>query len=227
LRAREVFRKVTPVALLLAFAGYLGPWVDHQAAALVLSGQDMGEFVKFLPEVREGKVFMERLLFYLPPLATAVGLALLAGMRDGEGRWRMAYPWPVAIFLAAAVWPVSLTLLPPVWSPEVLTDDEFRLQFFAFLFCLALAGLRLLVGTERLLRRLPAQALPAVVGCLCLAAAALACWQFLTIKPAIDQVYGHPVRVGWGFVLTMVGLLAVTVVALWAAVGRSGPRAAP
>jgi hypothetical protein len=223
LRAREVFRKVTPVALLLAFAGYLGPWVDHRAAALVLSGQDMGEFVKFLPEVREGKVFVERLLFYLPPLAIAVGLALLAGMRSGEGRWRMAYPWPVAIFLAAAVCPVSLTLLPPVWSPEVLTSQEFRLQFFAFLFCLALAGLQLLVGAERLLRRLPARVSPAVLGCLCLVAAALASWQFLAIKPVVDQVYGHPVRIGWGFFLTTTGLLAGAILALWTVVGRSDP----
>jgi hypothetical protein len=203
------------VALLLAFAGYLGPWVDHRAAALVLSGQDMGEFVKFLPEVREGEVFMERLLFYLPPLAVAVGLALLAGMRGGEGRWRMAYPWPVAVFLAAAVFPVSLTLLPPVWTPAVLTSEDFRLQFFAFLFCLALAVLRLLVGTERLLPRLPAQALPAVVGCLCLVAVVLASWQLLAVKPVIDQVYGHPVRVGWGFFLTVTGLSVAAILALW------------
>jgi hypothetical protein len=223
LRAREVFRKVTPAALLLAFAGYLGPWVDHRAAALVLSGQDMGEFVKFLPEVREGRVFMERLLFYLPPLAIAIGLALLAGMRSREGR--MVYPWPVAVFLAVAVGPVALTLLPPVWSPAVLTSQEFRLQFFAFLFCLLLAGLRLLAGTGRLLRLLPAQALPAVVGCLGLVAAALACWQFLAIKPAVDRVYGQPVQVGWGFFLTLGGLLAVAIVALWETKADRSPAA--
>jgi hypothetical protein len=40
--------------LALAILGYFGPWVDHKTAALVLTGQDMGEFVKFLPEVRTG-----------------------------------------------------------------------------------------------------------------------------------------------------------------------------
>lgn len=211
MREGDLFVKTTPVALLLAFAGYLGPWVDHRAAALVLSGQDMGEFVKFLPEVREGKVFMERLLFYLPPLAVAVGLALLAGMRDREGR--LAYPWPVAILLAAAVWPVSLTLLSPVWSPAVLTGEEFRLQFFAFLFCLALSVLRLPVRVKML----PGWVLPVVVGVLCLVAVLLATWQFLYIKPVVDLAYGQSVRIGWGFLLSVVGLAAAAGVALWSA----------
>ena len=65
-------KQIVLVGIALALVGYWGPWVDHKTAALVLSGLDMAEFVKFLPEVRAGTEFMIRELFYLPPLAAAL-----------------------------------------------------------------------------------------------------------------------------------------------------------
>jgi hypothetical protein len=197
-----VFRKVAPLALALAFIGYLAPWVNHRAAALVLSGQDMGEFVKFLPEVRAESVVMVRHFFYLPPFTVAIGLALSGGNRH------LAYPWPLRTLMLLAVFPVSLTLLPPVWTPAVLTSSEFLLQFLAFLFCLVLAAGFWLVG------RMPVSLVQAILGVLSPVAASLALWQFFTIRPAIDRVYGHPIEIGWGVALTALGLLAVSCLAL-------------
>ena len=66
-----VVRILLPLALLMALVGAFGPWVSHRAAALVLTGQDMAEFVKFLPDVRSGELRVTRELFYLPFLAGA------------------------------------------------------------------------------------------------------------------------------------------------------------
>ena len=52
------------VGIILALVGYWGPWVDRKAAALVLSGLDMADFVKLLPGVRAGTERVVRELFY-------------------------------------------------------------------------------------------------------------------------------------------------------------------
>jgi hypothetical protein len=70
------------VALVLAALSYWGPWIDHQSAALKLSGQDLGEFVKFLPDIRRGKTRFPRQVFYLPPFACVVCLVLLSANRQ-------------------------------------------------------------------------------------------------------------------------------------------------
>lgn len=43
------------VGILLLLTGYFGPWIDHEVAGLVVTGLDLGEYVKFLPEVRSGR----------------------------------------------------------------------------------------------------------------------------------------------------------------------------
>ena len=84
------------LGLALAIVGYFGPWVDHKTAALVLTGQDMGEFVKFLPEVRAGTAPMIREFFYLPPFAAALGLILLMASKRLPIRWwsELSCCWP-------------------------------------------------------------------------------------------------------------------------------------
>ena len=47
-----VLRVLLPLGALLAFWGYVGPWVDHRVAGLAILGLDLGEYVKFLPLVR-------------------------------------------------------------------------------------------------------------------------------------------------------------------------------
>ena len=51
---RFLLRILLPLGALLAFLGYVGPWVDHRVAGLAVLGLDLGEYVKFLPQVRAG-----------------------------------------------------------------------------------------------------------------------------------------------------------------------------
>lgn len=187
-------RWLLPVGWVLAATGYFGPWVAHVTSGLTLSGVDMGEFVKFLPGVLDGTLTVTRQLFYLPPFAVAVSIALLVGSR------RLNYIWPVRILALLLAVPVSLQLLPPAWSPSSLTMAEFRVQTLALGICwLMLAGFWLL-------GRLPSWLTGSVSAGLAIAAIGFSAWQFLAVKTAIDEVYRVAPPIGWGFPLCMGGL---------------------
>jgi len=187
---------------LLAALGYWGPWIAHPTAALTLNGVDMGEFVKFLPAVQDGSLRVVRQLFYLPPLAVVVSIALLIGLR------RLRYPWPPRVLFLLFAIPVSLQLLPPAWSPASLTTSEFRVQALALGLCwLLLAGFWLL-------GRLPPWLAGSLSTALSVAALGLSAWQFLLVKPAIDQVYGVPPSPGWGLALCLAGLAVIALASI-------------
>jgi hypothetical protein len=194
-----VMRLLLPLGWLLAAMGYYGPWIGHAMAALTLSGVDMGEFVKFLPSVLDGSLTIVRQLFYLPPLAIVVGVALLASSRQ------LRFAWPLRILMPVLAVPVSLQLLPPAWSPASLMTPEFRLQTMAMGVCwLLLAG-------SWLLGKAPLWLAGLVAAVLSLAAGTLSAWQYLAVKPAIDAVYRTPPTAGWGFFLCMAGLALLVV----------------
>jgi hypothetical protein len=195
------------LGLALAIVGYFGPWVDHKTAALVLTGQDMGEFVKFLPEVRAGTVPMIREFFYLPPFAAALCLILLMASK----RW--AYPLAVRAVMLLAVLGLAWAMLPPVWTPQLLLTAEFRKQTVAIAFCL------LLLIVHPVLRYLPPRRCPdhsrreglmaVSMMALALLGAVPPLWQFFSIREAMNRAYGWPVQVGWGLWVTVLGFLIV------------------
>ena len=101
--------------LLLAALSYWLPWVEHNAAALRLTGQDMGELVKFLPSSLEASGSMPRgqvprQLFYTPPFACAICLLLLAANKH------LVYPRWLCVAVLACAALLLLGLLPPVWA---------------------------------------------------------------------------------------------------------------
>jgi hypothetical protein len=203
------------LGLALAIVGYFGPWVDHKTAALVLTGQDMGEFVKFLPEVRAGTAPMIREFFYLPPFAAALGLILLMASK------RLAYPLVVRAVMLLAVLGLTWAMLPPVWTPQLLITAEFRKQTVAIAFCL------LLLIIHPVLRYLPPRrclehsrregltamalrhAQDTAMMVLALLGAGPPLWQFFSIREAVNRAYGWPVQVGWGLWATALGFLIV------------------
>jgi hypothetical protein len=193
-------RWLLPIGWGLAALGYLGPWIAHPTAALTLSGGDMAEFVKFLPGVLEDSPRLVRQLFYLPPFAVSMSIALLVGLDSLQYAWFLR---SVAVLLAV---PVSLQLLPPAWSPSSLMTAEFRTQTVALGICW------LLLACFWLMRRLPEWLLGSVSAALSLLAIVLPAWQYLAAKPAIDNVYGLAPGPGWGIILCFTGL-AVTVAA--------------
>jgi hypothetical protein len=168
----------------------------------VLTAPDLAEFVKFLPEVRDGSMNVHRLLFLLPLFGATLSLPLTISAQ------RLAYPrwvrWPV-LFITI---PLSLALLPPVWSPAVLLSAEFRLQTAACLFCLGL------VVFSRWLKHIPTRPLLVLVALLSLVAPTLALWQFYVAQEAITSAYASSIVPGWGAWFTLLGYGLVTISAL-------------
>ncbi|MFQ5811962.1 MAG: hypothetical protein ACE5I2_02035 [Anaerolineae bacterium] len=193
-----------PLGVALVLIGYWGPWVDHKTAALVLSGLDMAEFVKFLPGVRAGTEFVIRELFYLPPLAAALCLALIGSSR----LWR--YPlWARAIMVITAI-ALAIIVLPPYpFILQALSSDEFGRQFSMAAGCLAV------IAASLLYRRLPRAIVAELLIVVSLAGAIPPLWQFLSIRSALDGVYGQPIHVGWGLWLTVAGFLVVAGAGGW------------
>jgi hypothetical protein len=208
---------VLVLGLALVIVGYFGPWVDHKTTALTLTGQDMGEFVKFLPEVRAGTTPMIREFFYLPPFAAALGLILLMSSR------RLAYPLMVRTVMMLAVLGLAWAMLPPVWTPQLLVTAEFCKQTVAIAFCL------LLLIAHPMLRRLSPRWYPehgrgaglmavalrhaqeTAMVVLALLGAGLPLWQFFAIREAVNRAYGWPIQVGWGLWVTVLGFLVIIV----------------
>jgi len=193
-----MLKRFVPLGIALVLVGYWAPWVNHKTAALVLSGLDMAEFVKFLPGVRAGTEFMIRELFYLPPLAAALCLALMGSRRH------LRYPlWARAVMVLVAIVLAIIVLPPYPFILQALGSDEFRRQFSMAAGCFAV------IGGTLLYRRLPRAIVAGLLIVVSLAGAIPSLWQFLSIRRALDRVYGQPIHIGWGLWLTAAGFLVV------------------
>ena len=193
--------------LLLAAAAYWGPWVDHDAAALKLSGQDMGEFVKFIPEISARQVRFPRQLFYLPPFVCAICMVLLAANQH------LVYPRWLRVGMLGLALILLPGLLPPVWShPKEWFAAEYRLQGIA----LALGAMTIMA--HGLFRNVSTPTLALILGVLALTGLVPVQWAFWVIKPRVWAVYDTPtVRLGWGLWLSTAAWagLAISSVATW------------
>jgi hypothetical protein len=192
------------VALLLSALAYWAPWVDHNTSALKLGGQDLGEFVKFIPEIRTGQVSFPRQLFYLPPLACVACLTLASvNRRLPYARWVRVSTLILALFLLPG-------LLPPVWGhPRDLFTTEFRLQGIAFLLGV------LLILAHGTFRNLSLPVLTWAVGILAAIALVSSGSAFFAIWPRVRDIYGTPTaRLGWGLWLNITAWTGVLVSAL-------------
>jgi hypothetical protein len=199
-------------AVFLAAFTYWAPWIDHHTAALKLSGQDMGEFVKFLPDPQEGERTanagigpLPRQLFYVPPFACIVCLALLSANQH------MAYRRWVRVGILVCALLLLPGLLPPAWGhPRELFTAEFRLQGIALVL-----GFLLILG-HGLFRRIPVRGLAVAISLLALAALVASQSAFWLILNRLASVlyppaaYSTPaVRLGWGLWLHIVAWLGV------------------
>ncbi|MCC7355588.1 MAG: hypothetical protein IT330_17755 [Anaerolineae bacterium] len=191
----DVARWLGWCGLALAGIGYWGPWIRHGAVALMLLGLDLGEFVKFLPQVRSGAIALQREGFYLPVIALSVTLTITAFRRDRRPGWKTR-----GVLSAIAIG-VSLAMLPPAWSPASLQTAEFRLQTALIAACViaALAG--------PILGLLPRHLLGGIMILLAALAAIVPLWQFVRILPAVQVAYGRPLTIGWGPAIMVIGWL--------------------
>jgi hypothetical protein len=210
-------RVLIPLAGIVTLAGYFGPWVDHPVAGLVITGLDLGEYVKFLPSVRSGEVIVWRAGFYLPLVAVSLSQSL--------GAWRpcLGYPLPVRVGMLAVAVIAALNLLPPAWTPARMMTPEFYEQGGALVLCLAAVTL------SPILALLPRFVLAFLLALLC----GLAVWfplrDFGRVLPWIAELYGQDLQPGWGMAVAAVGLVLLAAASLslvWiGSISQSAPPA--
>lgn len=195
-------RWMIPLACLVTLAGFFGPWVNHRAAALVITGLDLGEYVKFLPVVRRGEVWLWRPGFYAPLVAVSAACVFAAYRRE----FRYNVLTRAVILLLALI--SALNLLPPAWTPARLLEPEFRWQTASLV--LLLAGL----GFSPFLALLPQRAAAVAVATLSLAGLVFPVQGFLAVLPAIGELMARPLVPAWGMWITLAGLVAL-IIAWW------------
>lgn len=191
--------------LLTGAGGAFLPWIWHQSVALQLTAPGLAEFVKFLPQVRTGQVEIERLFFLWPLFLAMLALPLFAANRT------LGLPAWLGWLMRLAVIPLALAGLSPVWTPAILLAPEFRLQTL-----LAVVALGLTVVAP-LLKSLPLKLLVGLLIIAGLAALILPYWQFSLVQADITEAYQRPVSLGWGWWLTVAGLVLSMIGSAWAA----------
>jgi hypothetical protein len=211
----RLVRWLIPLSVVVTFLGYVGPWVDHTVAGLVIAGLDLGEYVKFLLPVRSGAIQLWREGFYLPLVTISLASSLYAFQRP------LRYGWPLRILLILFAVVAALNLLPPAWSPSRLLTPEFRLQTAAILLCVAAASFSPFLGL------IPLRLAGLMVAPLALVSLWLPVQGFLRVLPTISELYNQPLTPGWGIYVMGLGLVALGAGALlgaWGGVATSKSR---
>ena len=181
--------------------GYFMVWLPNEAAGLAFIGLEMGEQVKFLPQVKQRALGPDRTLFYLPPITLSLMLLLLTARWDRR-RWQT---WAMRI-LAVALSSLAFPALEVVGAAD-RSEWLWRLLLIALVAVAAVGvsvvGRRLSVALWGFLLLLPA-----------FAGAILPTWAYLAITPAFYQLLRRPVTYGPGLWLNLAGHLLVVALIL-------------
>lgn len=201
MKQRDLLSLLLPLSLLLTLAGYFGAWVPHRVSGLVVTGLDLGEYVKFLPVVRSGEVSLWRAGFYLPLVATSLAASFAAFQPHMAAKWTVWGRWMLRVVLLTVATVAALNLLPPAWDQSTFTNPEFRQQMLALLTCL------FVMGSSPLWALLP-RVITAVIIIFCsIGALIFPLKDFWQVLPAIQELYQQPLHPGWGIYVMVIGLL--------------------
>jgi hypothetical protein len=201
------------LALTAILLGYFLVWLPQPVTGLSFIGLEMGEWVKFIPEVAGGQILPGRTLFYLPPLTLALLMIVLAADWPSS-RWQTWGFRLIAVVVAALALP----------SVEAILEEppsEWLLRVVLF------AGTVLVAGLTPVWRdKLPAdrRSIDLVLIGLGLIGALLPLWAYLAMRPAIGRLIGQPVGLGPGLWLNTISHLAVVALALLSWQRASGAR---
>jgi len=180
--------RIRLLGIMLVVAGYFGPWIPHETAALTVTGFELAEFAKFFPQVQGGVVPVTRGLFLTPITAAAVLLGLVVSKPAARPAVRFVGTGFAALLTLAALPPYGFYLA-----------AEYRGHLI-----LAVGG-AVLVLLTLLSRRLPRPVWGGLVALLALAGAIPALYQFLLLRPLVVELYNTSLGLGWGLVACVIG----------------------
>lgn len=191
---RRLLPWLWPVVCFVTLAGYFAPWVDHGVSGLVITGLDLGEYVKFLPGIRDGSISVWRQGFYLPLLAVSLSCSFTAY------RPVFGYSLPARLSLLLLGLVAALNMLPPAWSPTVLASSEFRLQ--TIWIALSLVAL----AFSPFLALVPSYLAYTVIAVVSVTGLWFCLSGFMRVIPGIFALYQSQIVIGWGPYAFAIGL---------------------
>ncbi len=196
--SRQLSSTLIALGIVLTLVGFFSPWIPHRAAGLALTGFELGEWIKFAPQVRDGTAGLRRADFHFPPVLATLGLLALAA---GRRPWRWHH-W-VLTALAALVALIPFPLLEEINNPAGVRANLARLA-------LVLGGW-LAAGFVAGKRYLPAHLRGATLSLAAGAGLVLVSLAFRTAEPIIEGLYNQLMDPGVGYNLTRGGMLLLLV----------------
>ncbi len=201
-----ISRRVHPLlwlAFTLILVGYFMVWLPQPVVGLSLIGLEMGEWVKFLPQVQAGTV-PDRNLFYLPPVL--LGLMMILWTADWpNSRWQT---WT----LRGLAFTVSLLSFPAIEAIRDEPSDQWLLRIGL----IGLVGLSAVLSP--LLNRLSEKVQPSLLLVFALIGIILPGWAYAAVRPVIADLLRTDIGIGPGLLLHIVGnflvILATVVILL-------------
>ncbi len=197
----KILYSAAPTILKLGFTlillAYFLVWLPQAVVGLSFIGLDLGEWVKFLPQLRSGELSLNRNLFYLPPIT--LGLMLTSWTIDWPNRrWQTWVVRGIAILIACLAFPAF----------EVILDEQMD-QWLLRILLITVVILATILAP--ILKRLLPSHTPVytwlTIIFLGLVGASWPTWAFLAIRPIVTELFGVPVGIGPGVTLNIVGHL--------------------
>ena len=201
-----------PVGFTAILVAYFLIWLPQPVVGLSFIGLEMGEWVKFLPQVRSGEIIASRNYFYIPPIT--LGMMMIA--------WTVTWPnkrWQTWIVRGLAV-AVAFLAFPSI---EAILDElasEWLLRLILVMLVLLLAVL------SPLFKRLPPGILIKgswiLILLLGLIGAIFPTWAYLAVRGPVGDLLRLAVGIGPGVWLNAAGHILLAGTAAYFLVARVG-----
>lgn len=189
-------RWLLSVGLTAVFVGYLMVWLPGPGAGLQLIGVELPEWIKFLGVGRR------RDLLYLPPVLLG-GLLALWTATWPSGRPRTWLARLLAVAVAGLAFPAIASI-----AGEPADQWLARLALIAAVAAVAVLSALLARAGDRTQQAVwVSMALIAVIG------AIVPTWQYLALRPVVEEILRVPVGIGPGVWLSALGFLAAATAA--------------
>jgi hypothetical protein len=183
------------------FVGYLMVWLPQPLAGLSFIGIEIGEWVKFLPQVRSSEIWADRNLFYLPPITLALMMILWTAGWSNQ-RWQTWALRGMAVLIA-------MLALPALEAVRFEPVSEWLLRLL--LLATVLVSALIFPLTERLPKAAARRAAWLAIILLGLLGLIMPTWAYLTVRPAVSELFRSEVGIGPGVWLNAAGHLAAVV----------------
>lgn len=203
-------RSVFTAGLTLILVAYFLVWLPQPVAGLSFIGIDIGEWIKFIPQVQSGELGINRNVFYLPPITLSL-ILITWTVSWPERRWQT---W-ILRFLAIII---SFLSLPSI---EAFTEESTGEWFTRTVLVLLVITFAILIPLHRYLPSvITTKGKWVLIGLISLLGAILPTWTYIVLREPVGHLFQADVGIGPGAWLNAVGHLIVTGMSIYHLISR-------